>query len=85
MKEQFETCLENDRVGTLGFASGAVAALILQCSVVQCSHLYHDDDIDDVDDIDDIDDLYNTIHEQYNLSNVRYCTYTVLQIIPDLL
>lgn len=29
MKAQFETCLENDRVGTLGFASGAVAALIL--------------------------------------------------------
>lgn len=29
IKSQYETCLANDRVGTLGFTTGAVAALVL--------------------------------------------------------
>jgi hypothetical protein len=29
IKNQYETCLTNDRVGTLGFTTGAVAALVL--------------------------------------------------------
>lgn len=29
MKSKFDVCLEQDRVGTLGFTTGAVAALVL--------------------------------------------------------